>query len=146
MRESTRAHQSGALLFAQCGRQLSKNDEPLKQVRNQNVAVLFADIVGFTAYADGRSPGEVIATLRQFHERMEREIFRHGGTLDKYLGDGLMATFGTPFAGDLDAVNALRSAQAMLASVDELNLEREAARRTADPDQHRAALRRGRAR
>jgi adenylate cyclase len=104
--------------------QLSKNDEPLKQVRNQNVAVLFADIVGFTAYADGRSPGEVIATLRQFHERMEREIFRHGGTLDKYLGDGLMATFGTPFAGDLDAVNALRSAQAMLASVDELNLER----------------------
>ncbi len=104
--------------------QLSKNDEPLKQVRNQNVAVLFADIVGFTAYADSRSPGEVIATLRQFHERMEREIFRHGGTLDKYLGDGLMATFGTPFAGDLDAVNALRSAQAMLASVDELNLER----------------------
>ena len=104
--------------------QLSKNDEPLKQVRNQNVAVLFADIVGFTAYADGRSPGEVITTLRQFHERMEREIFRHGGTLDKYLGDGLMATFGTPFAGDLDAVNALRSAQAMLASVDELNLER----------------------
>ena len=104
--------------------QLSKNDEPLKQVRNQNVAVLFADIVGFTAYADSRSPGEVIATLRQFHERMEREIFRHGGTLDKYLGDGLMATFGTPFAGDLDAVNALRSAQAMLVSVDELNLER----------------------
>ena len=73
----------------------------------QNVAVLFADIVGFTAYADGRDPIEVIGTLRQFHERMEREVFRHGGTLDKYLGDGLMATFGTPFAGDSDAGNAL---------------------------------------
>ena len=59
--------------------QLSRNDEPLKQVRTQNVAVLFADIVDFTAYADGRSPMEVIGTLRQFHERMEREVFRHGG-------------------------------------------------------------------
>jgi adenylate cyclase len=106
--------------------ELSKNDEPLKQVRNQNVAVLFADIVGFTAYADGRSPTEVIETLRLFHERMEREIFRHGGTLDKYLGDGLMATFGTPFSGDSDAVNALRCAQAMLTSIDELNRERNA--------------------
>src|SRR5262249_56203595 len=62
--------------------QLSKNDEPLKQVRTENVAVLFIDIVGFTAYADGRSPADVIRTLRLFHERMEREIFRHGGTLD----------------------------------------------------------------
>ena len=57
--------------------QLSGNDEPLKQVRTQNVAVLFADIVGFTAYTDGRSPIEVIGTLRLFHERMEREMFRH---------------------------------------------------------------------
>ena len=101
--------------------ELSRNDEPLKQVRTQNVAVLFADIVGFTAYADGRSPTEVIGTLRLFHERMEREIFRHEGTLDKYLGDGLMATFGTPFAGDCDAGNALRCAQAMIGSIDELN-------------------------
>jgi adenylate cyclase len=104
--------------------QLSKNDEPLKQVRTEHVAVLFADIVGFTAYADGRGPLEVIRTLRQFHERMEREIFRHDGTLDKYLGDGLMATFGTPFPGTSDAGNALRCAQAILGSIDELNRER----------------------
>jgi adenylate cyclase len=104
--------------------QLSGNDEPLKQVRTQNVAVLFADIVDFTAYADGRSPVEVIGTLRHFHERMEREVFRHGGTLDKYLGDGLMATFGTPSAGDADAVNALRCAQGMIASVGAFNIER----------------------
>jgi len=104
--------------------QLSKNDEPLKQVRTENVAVLFADIVGFTAYADGRSPVEVIATLRRFHERMEREIFRHEGTLDKYLGDGLMATFGTPFPGASDAGNALRCAQTMLGAIDDLNRER----------------------
>lgn len=104
--------------------QLSRNDEPLKQVRTQNVAVLFADIVDFTAYADGRSPMEVIETLRLFHARMEREVFRNDGTLDKYLGDGLMATFGTPFTSDRDAVNALRCAQAMIGAIDELNLER----------------------
>jgi adenylate cyclase len=104
--------------------QLSKNDEPLKQVRTENVAVLFADIVGFTAYADGRSPAEVIGTLRRFHERTEREIFRHEGTLDKYLGDGLMATFGTPFPGASDAGNALRCAQTMLGAIDDLNRER----------------------
>jgi len=104
--------------------QLSKNDEPLKQVRTENVAVLFADIVGFTAYADGRNPAEVIGTLRRFHERTEREIFRHEGTLDKYLGDGLMATFGTPFPGASDAGNALRCAQTMLGAIDDLNRER----------------------
>ena len=104
--------------------ELSGNDEPLKQVRTQDVAVLFADIVGFTHYAEGRSPTEVIGTLREFHERMEREVFRHQGTLDKYLGDGLMATFGTPFTGERDAGNALLCAQAMIGSIDELNRER----------------------
>jgi adenylate cyclase len=104
--------------------QLSGNDQPLKQVRTQDVAVLFADIVGFTSYADGRDPSQVIGTLRQFHERMEREVFRHGGTLDKYLGDGLMATFGTPFTGGSDALNALRCARGMIASIAELNKER----------------------
>ena len=104
--------------------QLSGNDEPLTRVHTQDVAVLFADIVGFTTYADGRDPTEVIGTLRQFHERMEREVFQYGGTLDKYLGDGLMATFGTPFAGDSDALNALRCARGMIASIAELNRER----------------------
>jgi adenylate cyclase len=104
--------------------ELSKNDEPLKRVRTQNVAVLFVDIVGFTAYADGKSPEEVIATLREFHGLMEHQVFQHGGTLDKYLGDGLMATFGTPFSGLSDAWNALKCAQAMIATVADFNLER----------------------
>jgi len=107
--------------------ELSKHDEPLKQVRTQNVAVLFVDIVGFTAFADSRTPEQVVRTLREFHARMEQEVFRHKGTLDKYLGDGLMATFGTPFAGDADASNALRCAQAMMTAVDTWNGERAAA-------------------
>ena len=64
---------------------------------------------------------------------MEREVFRHGGTLDKYLGDGLMATFGTPFAGDADAVNALRCAQGMVARSPNSNLRAQRSRRAADP-------------
>ena len=107
--------------------ELSKHDEPLKQVRTQNVAVLFVDIVGFTAFADTRAPEDVVGTLREFHALMEREVFDHSGTLDKYLGDGLMATFGTPFAGAADASNALRCAQAMMAAMDQWNGERKAA-------------------
>ncbi|WP_249152804.1 adenylate/guanylate cyclase domain-containing protein [Bradyrhizobium liaoningense] len=106
--------------------ELSKHDEPLKQVRTQDVAVLFVDIVGFTAFADARTPEEVVRTLRQFHGLMEQEVFRHDGTLDKYLGDGLMATFGTPFAGARDASNALRCAQAMIAAADRWNEQRRA--------------------
>lgn len=107
--------------------ELSKNDEPLKQVRTQDIAVLFVDIVGFTSFADGKPPEDVIGTLREFHGRMEHEVFLHGGTLDKYLGDGLMATFGTPFSGPSDAINALVCAQAMIAAVDTFNREREEA-------------------
>ena len=101
--------------------ELSHNDEPLKQVRTQDVAVLFVDIVGFTEFANSRDPTDVIETLREFHAAMEEQVFRHHGTLDKYLGDGLMATFGTPFVGDNDAGNALNCSYAMMAAVDALN-------------------------
>ncbi len=104
--------------------ELAKNDEPLKQVRTQNVGVLFVDIIGFTEFADGRTPEEVITTLREFHGQMESQVFKHSGTLDKYLGDGLMATFGTPFAGDADALNAVRCVADMITTVDEWNARR----------------------
>jgi adenylate cyclase len=111
--------------------QLSQNDEPLKQVRSENVAVMFIDIVGFTRLTAGSDPREVIELLRGFHGRMEREVFRHGGTLDKYLGDGLMATFGTPVSGDADAANALQCARDMCASLTRWNTER---RRAGEPE------------
>ena len=110
--------------------ELSRNDEPLKQIRTHNVAVLFVDIVGFTTYAAQRHPQEVIETLRGFHGRMEQAVFRHNGTLDKYLGDGLMATFGTPVAGEHDAINALRCARDMIEAVRMWNPERIAAGET----------------
>ena len=110
---------------------LSQNDEPLKQVRSENVAVMFIDIVGFTALSAGRDPREVIELLRGFHGRMEREVFHHGGTLDKYLGDGLMATFGTPEAGERDASAALQCARDMCTALARWNITR---RRAGEPE------------
>ncbi|MDP4026229.1 adenylate/guanylate cyclase domain-containing protein [Methylobacterium sp. NEAU 140] len=60
----------------------------------RTVAVLFADIVGFTALAETLPPERTFALLRDVHQRGCGAVFRHGGTLDKYLGDGFMATFG----------------------------------------------------
>ncbi|MEX0306144.1 MAG: adenylate/guanylate cyclase domain-containing protein [Ruegeria sp.] len=113
--------------------ELSQNDEPLKQIRKEDIAVLFIDIVGFTKFAAGRDPYEVIEVLRGFHARMETEVFRHHGTLDKYLGDGLMATFGTPVPGELDASNALACAQSMVEVIDRWNLDR---KRSGEPEIH----------
>ncbi len=93
--------------------QLSQNDEPLKQVRRQDVAVMFIDIFGFTKLASQKDAYQVIDLLREFHGRMEQDVFRHDGTLDKYLGDGLMATFGTPTSGEHDAANAVACARSM---------------------------------
>lgn len=111
--------------------ELSQNDEPLKQVRKEDIAVLFIDIVGFTKFAAGRDPYDVIELLRGFHTRMETEVFRHHGTLDKYLGDGLMATFGTPVPTPLDASNAVACALDMVDVIDRWNLER---RRAGEPE------------
>ena len=122
--------------------ELSHNDEPLKKVRNQNVAVLFVDIVGFTTFAAQRSPQEVIETLREFHDLMERQVFSHEGTLDKYLGDGLMATFGTPVAGGSDATNALECVRAMTTSLESWNQDRQQKGAARNPCQLRVALRR----
>ncbi|APX12991.1 adenylate/guanylate cyclase domain-containing protein [Tateyamaria omphalii] len=106
--------------------ELSTKDEPLGQIRSHDAAVLFVDIVGFTAYADGRPPQEVIETLRAFHARMESEVFAHGGTLDKYLGDGLMATFGTPLPLADDAARAVACVRSMADRMDALNADRRA--------------------
>lgn len=61
----------------------------------RTVAVLFADIVGFTKLTEKLSPERTFALLRSFHERSSAIVFKHDGTLDKYLGDGFMATFGS---------------------------------------------------
>jgi adenylate cyclase len=121
MRERT---QLARYFSANLVEQRADADRPLGEIRNQSVAVLFADIVGFTALSESQSPERVIELLREFHERMQAAVFAHQGTLDKYLGDGLMATFGTPYPGKRDAANALAAARAMSSSLAEWNRDR----------------------
>ncbi|AFL50601.1 adenylate cyclase 1 [Sinorhizobium fredii USDA 257] len=104
--------------------ELASTDEPFGPVRRQHVAVLFADIVGFTAYSENHPAEEVFELLREFHRRMEQVVFDHGGTVDNYIGDCIMATFGVPRPADDDAVRALRCTQAMGASVRQWNARR----------------------
>lgn len=104
--------------------ELAHRNQPMGGVRSQDVAVLFADIVGFTRYAEGRTPDEVISMLRAFHGTLEDVVFSHSGTLDKYMGDGLMASFGTPNTTPADAANAIAAAFAMQERLSRLNVDR----------------------
>lgn len=103
---------------------LASTQHDIGAVRNQEVAVLFTDIVGFTKYAERTTPEGVMDLLRTYHSLVEASVFQNGGTLDKYLGDGAMATFGTPEAGPNDAQNALNAAQQILNETDALNAQR----------------------
>jgi len=89
--------------------------------RESKATVLFVDVVGFTRLMEGQPPQQTINFLRVFHQRMAECIFAHGGTLDKFIGDGVMATFGTPDAQPDDETRALRCALGMVRSVEAWN-------------------------
>ncbi len=92
---------------------------------NQTVTILFADIRGFTAFSERENPEKVVGLLNRYFTAMSEIIFAHGGTLDKYIGDGLMAIFGAPTATPEDAKNALKTATAMQRRLATLNKELE---------------------
>jgi adenylate cyclase len=95
---------------------------------NQKVSVLFCDIRGFTSIAEQLAPEKIVEILNELFTRMTDVIFDHGGTLDKYLGDGLLAIFGAPISKGKDAANAVRAAIAIQRLLLELNRD-SAARR-----------------
>ena len=104
---------------------LAAQDEPLGAGRRETVAVLFADIVGFTRIAEVMAPEDVLALLREFQTRMTSQIFAKGGTVDQYMGDGILAIFGVPAASSNDAANALNCAEMMLHALECWNGERQ---------------------
>jgi adenylate cyclase len=94
--------------------------------RQQRVAVLFADIRGFTRISETVGAARTMAFVQGFHERVTPVIFEHGGTLEKYIGDAVMATFGTPSPGPDDATRALRCAVRLAAETSRWSAERAA--------------------
>ena len=77
------------------------------------VTVVFCDLVGFTARAEAMDPEDVEALLRPYHERVRSELERHGGTVEKFIGDAVMALFGAPTAHEDDPERAVRAALAI---------------------------------
>ena len=103
---------------------LAAADQPSQLERTQPAAVMFVDIVGFTRISEQMAPGAAMGLLREFHTRVERAVFTHGGMVDKFMGDGALACFGVPDPGPGAAADALRTARALLADLAAWNVER----------------------
>ncbi len=94
---------------------------------NQTVTVLFADVRGFTRLSEHTPPEQVVLLLNRYFTAMTEVIFAHGGTLDKYIGDGLMALFGAPAATPADTGRAVAAAVHMQRRIAPINAELRAA-------------------
>src|SRR5580765_6500030 len=96
------------------------------------VSVLFVDLVGFTAASESADPEDVRARLQAYHARAKAEIERFGGTVEKFVGDAVMAAFGAPVAHEDDAERAVRAGLIILEAMAELELEARAAVNTGE--------------
>jgi len=103
-----------------------KNDDDLFHAKKSNIVVMFTDIRDFTAISEKMDPGEIVLLLRTYHRKMIEVIYRYGGTIDKFLGDGIMVTFGTPSESSDDCRRALLCGIELTAELQRWNAEREA--------------------
>src|ERR671934_2703823 len=97
----------GFRLCGMCGAALA---QPERREERKVVTVLFADLVGFTSRAEQLDPEDVRAVLAPYHERLRLELERFGGTVEKFIGDAVMALFGAPVAHEDDPERAVRAA------------------------------------
>ncbi len=116
-----------------------EHDEPSVTLRE--TSIMFADIVGFTARCEILPPEEVAAFLNQFFSLAADAIFEFGGTLDKFIGDAVMAFFGAPLPQEDHAERAVRAALAITRSLEAWNRDRVAA--GSDPIEIRIAIHSG---
>lgn len=90
---------------------LADRDQPFQSDRTQDAAVMFIDMIGFTRLSETISPADGMTLLRAFHSRVEAAVSAHNGTLDKFMGDGAMATFGVPEPRATDCRDAVACAR-----------------------------------
>lgn len=91
--------------------------------RTVEICVLFSDVRDFTALSESMSPEKVTLVLQRYFDRMVRAVHRHEGTVDKFIGDGMMVLFGAPRASKDACGNAVSCALAMMEELDKLNVE-----------------------
>jgi class 3 adenylate cyclase len=115
------ANPDGFLLCGMCGTPFPS--PPTSRVERKVVSVVFCDLVGFTAQAEQMDPEDVQALLGPFHARVRDELVRHGGTVEKYIGDAVMALFGAPTAHEDGPERAVRAALAIRDHATEEGLE-----------------------
>src|SRR5438105_5711304 len=93
-----------------CGAALTSAPPGLVHEERKIVTVLFADLVGFTTRAEMMDPEDVRALLSPYYARLRAELERFGGTVEKFIGDAVMALFGAPVAHEDDPERAVRAA------------------------------------
>jgi len=108
-----------ARFCAACGSPLAETGPPAAEERKV-VSVLFVDLVGFTSSSEQADPEDVRAQLRTYHSRVKQEIERFGGTVEKFIGDAVMAVFGAPVAHEDDPERAVNAALRVIAAVEGL--------------------------
>lgn len=94
--------------------------------RLSEITMLYSDIRGFTSMADGRPPDDIVETLNEYFEVMVDVLFKHSGTLDKFVGDEIIGLFGAPISIDDAPFKAITCALDMMRSLQEFNHTREA--------------------
>jgi class 3 adenylate cyclase/CHASE2 domain-containing sensor protein len=95
-----------------------------KSGQTVHICVLFSDIRGFTSFSENLSAEEVVRMLNEYFARMTPIVHQYGGTVDKFIGDGLMAFFGAPNRLESPEKNAFEAAKAMVRELEQLNEER----------------------
>jgi class 3 adenylate cyclase/predicted ATPase len=105
-------NQAGAKFCSECGAPLASAERSVSEERKV-VTVLFADLVGFTSRAEQLDPEDVRALLAPYYARLRGELERFGGTVEKFIGDAVMAVFGAPVAREDDPERAVRAALAI---------------------------------
>src|ERR687897_712097 len=107
-----------------CGASLTVGGPPHEAVR-KTVTTVFGDVTGSTALADRLDPESVWLMMTRYFEAMRSALERHGGTVEKFIGDAVMAVFGIPVVREDDALRAIRAAVEMRDALAELNVELE---------------------
>jgi adenylate cyclase len=122
--EQRRRERMGRYFSPQVAALLQERGDDGAHGEEHEVTILFTDLRDFTALSETLTSAQVVALLNDCHERMVQTVFAHGGTLDKYLGDGLMAYFGAPVVQPDHAERAVRCGLAMQVQLAQLNGER----------------------